>query len=181
MAQISVGVDPVKVQFQLPPWQRIRQKLSRKQPAQFVKAYPLQARISIPAADEGSAELLFLLINHLPRSVYPDRVEVQQWTTSSWLLPELPFTGRGLGHEVPRHSETTYSIACQLNAAAIKRFLQSVPNDPFQVVAGHYMLNVQLSIHFRGSKHPIGFSLQYSHPHMNFYWLGPGTRNDGAA
>ena len=104
MPQVSVGVDPVKVQFQVPPWQRIRQFLVRKPPAHCVRAYPLLGRVDIPAENEGTVEAQFVLVNHCSRRIFPESISLNHWSWMSYALPELPMTVRGIPGEIRKDS-----------------------------------------------------------------------------
>ena len=181
MADLTVGVDPIRVKVTLPTWQRIRNWLAREDPIERIKVLPNFARIQIDRPDEGTAELSFWLVNFSKRTVIPERLDLSQWSWLSHSLPDLPLTTRGLGTVVGRRSLASLHVAIQLNAAAIRRIREASPADVGAAIGGNWGFNVFGLLFLQNLKRPIQCELQVPNPQTRFYWYSGKPPTGGAA
>lgn len=170
MVDLTLGVEPIKLNVPLPPWHRIRNALRREDPLTRIHVAPNVARLFVDRPDEGSAEVSLWLANFSKRTLVPDRFELDSWSWLSHVLPDLPVVVRGLAIPVPARSMASLQLAVQLNAAAIRRIVEASPARAGQAIGVNWGFHLDGTLFFRSLKRPFGCTLQIPSPQVQFYW-----------
>jgi len=128
------------------------------------------ARVQIDRPDEGHVEFWAWLVNLSNKDVTLDRVTLDHWTWSSWVLPDLNPVVRGLG-VLPKRSVGHLGLKLNLNAAAIRVMKEHTlkPDNPYTTPVISLMASGQIEL--KESQVPVRYEFQVDCPQvLVVYW-----------